>query len=86
MKIRIDHLATIAGANPEISSVILGTPLKFSGRLIQYIGRALRPAPGKDHARIIDFCDSRVGVLKAGSRSRRRTFEAMPGVTFTDAG
>jgi len=67
---------------PEISSVILATPLKFSGRLIQYIGRALRPSPGKGYARIIDFCDARVSVLAAGARSRLRTFMGMPGVTI----
>jgi superfamily II DNA or RNA helicase len=67
---------------PEITSVILATPIKFSGRLIQYIGRALRPSPGKDHARIIDFMDSRVGVLAAGARSRLRIFTGMPGITI----
>jgi superfamily II DNA or RNA helicase len=69
---------------PEISSVVLSTPVKFSGRLIQYIGRALRPAPGKDHARIIDFADSHVGVLAAGAKSRARTFGQMPGVEIQD--
>jgi len=68
---------------PEIASVILATPIKFSGRLIQYIGRALRPSPGKDYARIIDFCDAKVSVLAAGARSRLRSFMGMPGVTFT---
>jgi superfamily II DNA or RNA helicase len=67
---------------PEISSVILATPLKFSWRLIQYIARALRPSPGKDCARIIDFCDARVSVLAAGARYRLRTFMGMPGVTI----
>jgi superfamily II DNA or RNA helicase len=67
---------------PGIESVILATPLKFSGRLIQYIGRALRPAPGKDHARVIDFVDLSVGVLAAGAKSRARTFQKMPGITM----
>lgn len=67
---------------PEISSVVLGTPLKFSGRLIQYVGRALRPSPGKDHARIIDFCDVNVGVLAGGAKSRMKTFRSMPGVSI----
>ncbi len=67
---------------PEISSVVLATPIKFSGRLIQYIGRALRPSPGKDYARIVDFCDARVSVLAAGARSRLRTIMGMPGVTI----
>jgi superfamily II DNA or RNA helicase len=65
---------------PAISSVILATPLKFSGRVIQYVGRALRPSPGKSHSRIIDFNDKNVGVLVAGARSRARTFSQMPGV------
>jgi superfamily II DNA or RNA helicase len=59
---------------PAISSVILATPLKFSGRLVQYIGRALRPSPGKDHARIVDFADVHVGVLEHSARSRLATF------------
>jgi len=44
--------------------------------------RAWQPAPGKDHARIIDFMDSRVGVLAAGARSRAYTFSRMPGVSI----
>ena len=67
---------------PQISSVLLSTPVKFSGRVIQYIGRALRPSPGKDQARIIDFMDSRVGVLAAGAKSRMRTLMGMPGITI----
>ncbi|MFH0996414.1 MAG: DEAD/DEAH box helicase [Pseudomonadota bacterium] len=35
---------------PEISSVVLATPVKFSGRLIQYIGRAIpREGLREDH-------------------------------------
>ncbi len=58
---------------PGISSVFLGTPVKFSGRLIQYIGRALRPAPGKDKAVIFDFVDDH-GVFEASARSRQYTY------------
>jgi len=49
---------------PGISTVFLTTPVKFSGRLIQFIGRALRPAPEKGRAVMFDFVD----VLK-GSHS-----------------
>ncbi|MFH0997036.1 MAG: DEAD/DEAH box helicase [Pseudomonadota bacterium] len=67
---------------PEISSVLLTTPIKFSGRVIQYVGRSLRPCHGKAHARIIDFSDNHVGVLAAGARSRMQTFRQMPGIEF----
>jgi superfamily II DNA or RNA helicase len=58
---------------PEIGTLALATPLKFSGRLIQYIGRALRPAPGKDKAIILDFVDKHP-VFEHSARSRWETY------------
>ncbi len=60
---------------PGISTMFLTTPVKFSGRLIQYIGRALRPAPGKDKAVIFDFVDILNPVFEASARSRSFTYE-----------
>jgi superfamily II DNA or RNA helicase len=65
---------------PAIESLFLATPIKFSGRLLQYVGRALRPAPGKTKARIYDFVDANVGVFEAAATSRYWTFKKMPGV------
>jgi superfamily II DNA or RNA helicase len=65
---------------PGIESLLLATPLKFDGRLLQYVGRALRPAPGKDFASIIDFVDHRVGVLANAARSRARLYMRSPGI------
>jgi superfamily II DNA or RNA helicase len=59
---------------PGISNVFLATPVKFSGRLIQYVGRALRPAPGKDKAMIFDFVDDH-GVFRASAASRENTYK-----------
>jgi superfamily II DNA or RNA helicase len=56
-----------------ISTLALATPIKFSGRLIQYIGRALRPAPGKDKAVILDFVDEHP-VFKYSAKSRMETY------------
>jgi superfamily II DNA or RNA helicase len=58
---------------PEISTLALATPLKFCGRLIQYVGRALRPAPGKAKAVILDFVDDH-GVFENSARSRWKTY------------
>lgn len=52
-----------------LSAIFLTTPIKFSGRLKQYIGRILRTAPGKDRAIIYDYVD-RPGVLRASFRAR----------------
>jgi superfamily II DNA or RNA helicase len=54
----------------DVEVLVLATPLKFSGRLIQYIGRALRPAPGKDQAIIIDFVDHLEPVFSASAKHR----------------
>jgi superfamily II DNA or RNA helicase len=58
---------------PEISNLALATPIKSSGRLIQYVGRALRPAPGKVKAVIMDFVDAH-GVFQNSARSRWETY------------
>jgi len=61
---------------PNIATMSLTTPIKFSGRLIQYIGRALRPAPGKDRALILDFVDELVPVFNAGAKHRERVYQS----------
>lgn len=62
---------------PAAQTLILATPIKFSGRLLQAIGRVLRPAPGKTAGRIIDFCDWGVPVLAAGARARAKTYREL---------
>ena len=58
-----------------LTRLFIATPIRFDGRLIQYLGRVLRPAPGKGKAQVVDFVDSRVGVLKAAARARRKVYE-----------
>lgn len=59
---------------PQVGTLFLATPIKFDGRLIQVVGRVLRPAPGKARARVVDYVDARVPVLRASAESRRRTY------------
>ncbi len=59
---------------PSLETLFLATPIKFSGRLIQYVGRVLRPSPGKDSAVIHDYADKSVGVLACSARSRIKTY------------
>lgn len=59
---------------PKLATLFLTTPIKFTGRLRQVIGRILRPAAGKQ-ARVIDYVDENVGVLRSSARIRRQTYE-----------
>ena len=59
----------------NLTSLFLATPVKFSGRLIQYLGRVLRPAIGKVQPKVYDFVDRRVGVLDAAARARAAVYE-----------
>jgi len=56
-----------------LSSLFLSTPIKFSGRLTQVIGRILRPAEGKQPI-VYDYIDP-VGVLKSSAQARQQTYE-----------
>lgn len=58
-----------------LTTLFLTTPIKFTGRLKQVIGRILRPASGKQ-PKVIDYVDEHVGVLRNSARIRRRAYEA----------
>jgi superfamily II DNA or RNA helicase len=58
----------------DLSPLFMVTPIRFSGRVLQYLGRVLRPAPGKKKARVYDYVDVHVDVLKAMARARQRTY------------
>jgi superfamily II DNA or RNA helicase len=57
-----------------LTTLFLTTPIKFTGRLRQVIGRILRPASGKQ-PKVIDYVDHQVGVLRNSARIRRQAYE-----------
>jgi len=59
---------------PGLSSLFLATPIRFSGRVLQYLGRVLRPAPGKERARVFDYVDAEVDALMKAAKARRRLY------------
>ena len=60
---------------PRLETLFLVTPIRFSGRLLQYLGRVLRPAPGKQHARVYDYVDIHVDTLVKAARARQRVYQ-----------
>jgi superfamily II DNA or RNA helicase len=58
----------------NLATLFLATPIRFSGRILQYLGRVLRPAPGKEKARVFDYVDIHVATLKKAAMARQRVY------------
>jgi superfamily II DNA or RNA helicase len=56
-----------------LTTLVLSTPIKFEGRLLQVVGRIVRPAAGK-RARVIDYVDENIAVLRRSAAARREVF------------
>ncbi|HQP25024.1 MAG TPA: DEAD/DEAH box helicase family protein [Smithellaceae bacterium] len=56
-----------------LSNLFLASPVSFHGRLIQYLGRVLRPAPGKTAAKIFDYIDAHA-VFRAAAQKRKQIY------------
>lgn len=59
-----------------LSTLFLTTPITFEGRLLQVLGRIMRPAAGK-HAQVFDYVDELVSVLHRSAESRRKVLDAL---------
>ena len=60
--------------HPGLATLFLATPVRFSGRVLQYLGRVLRPVDGIERARVYDYVDIRVAPLVAAAKARQRVY------------
>lgn len=56
---------------PGLTTLFLSTPITFEGRLLQVLGRIMRPAAGK-RARVYDYVDESVSVLNRSAEGRKK--------------
>ncbi len=61
---------------PAMDSLFLASPIKYSGRLIQTVGRVLRPVEGKEPL-VFDYNDVGVGILNHQWKHRQKVFAGM---------
>jgi superfamily II DNA or RNA helicase len=59
-----------------LSSLFLTTPITFEGRLLQVIGRIMRPAENKS-PRVYDYVDEHVPALRRSAASRQKILAAL---------
>lgn len=57
----------------KLANLFLIYPIRFKGRLLQYLGRILRPGKEKT-ARVFDYVDVNIGVLEAAARARHGVY------------
>ena len=62
---------------PQLDTLFLAFPVSFKGRLVQYTGRLTRARDGKTIARVYDYVDTRVPVLRAMHKRRLTTYKAL---------
>ena len=56
-----------------LDTLVLATPIKFEGRLLQVAGRIVRSAAGKQ-AVILDYIDTHIPLLRRSAAARRAVF------------
>ena len=59
---------------PNLCTLHVTTPIKFEGRLIQTVGRILRPEKGKI-PRVFDYRDENIKVLRYSGFARNRIYK-----------
>ena len=62
---------------PQVDTLFLAFPLSFKGKLVQYVGRALRSHEDKSSVRVHDYVDIQVPILRKMYAKREKTYRSL---------
>jgi len=62
---------------PRLDTLMLVAPVKFEGRLIQYIGRLNRTYEGKKDVVVYDYVDTHISFFDRQYRNRLKTYKKL---------
>jgi superfamily II DNA or RNA helicase len=62
---------------PQVDTLFLAFPLSFKGKLVQYVGRALRSHEDKNSVRVYDYVDTKVPILRKMYAKREKTYRSI---------
>ena len=60
---------------PRLDTLMLASPVKFDGRLVQYVGRLNRSYEGKTDVVVYDYVDAHIGIFDNQYRNRLSTYK-----------
>jgi len=58
----------------NLNTLFLATPIRYAGRITQYIGRIMRPAKGKGRPLVMDYVDWDVPQLRKSALGRMNVY------------
>ncbi|WP_028235536.1 TOTE conflict system archaeo-eukaryotic primase domain-containing protein [Pseudobutyrivibrio sp. MD2005] len=62
---------------PRLDTLMLAAPVKFEGKLTQYVGRLSRACDGKNEVIVYDYVDSHIKFFNRQYRSRLHTYKRL---------